>query len=289
MILLRPVCVAWSCASRYRPFRSVGDARRPTVGVEVDFGGRPRRLAAGTRVLDLTPAGGLVPAEGPIDWTQLDKLPHCLTVEWSGPDRTALSDLEQLKLTFDAPPGIITELNQLQQYHGPAKPHARPIPGHGGRSRPSGPKRRTASPSVSALFVSSWPISTQSTASTGWSTPSTANRRGTCSKALPDACTSLKPAQPSGSTEVELGVPVASVNVAAGFRAVREIIRSDDRRVTLEVITRHDLSTSEWTACEPGTELTPARKYGRSHRPGRATTPRTRSHVMKPNRRESLR
>jgi hypothetical protein len=55
--------------------------------VEVDFGAGPRRLAAGTSVLDLTPAGGLVPADGPVDWTQLDRLPHCLTVEWSGPDR----------------------------------------------------------------------------------------------------------------------------------------------------------------------------------------------------------
>ncbi|MFG2040582.1 hypothetical protein [Dactylosporangium sp. NPDC048998] len=61
--------------------------RQPVGGVEVDFGAGPRRLAAGTVVLDLTPAGGLVPAEGPIDWTQLDKLPHCRTVEWSGPDR----------------------------------------------------------------------------------------------------------------------------------------------------------------------------------------------------------
>ncbi|MEO3745243.1 hypothetical protein [Plantactinospora sp. B5E13] len=38
-------------------------------------------------MLDLTPAGGLVPTDGPVDWTQLDKLPYCRTVEWSGPDR----------------------------------------------------------------------------------------------------------------------------------------------------------------------------------------------------------
>jgi hypothetical protein len=55
--------------------------------VKVDFGAGPRRLPAATTVLDLTPAGGLVSAEGPIDWTQLDQLPNCLTVQWSGPDR----------------------------------------------------------------------------------------------------------------------------------------------------------------------------------------------------------
>src|SRR5215813_8299384 len=68
-------------------FRSVREVRRPAGWVEVDFGAGPRRLAAATRVLDLTPAGGLVPVEGPIDWTALEALPHCLTVEWSGPDR----------------------------------------------------------------------------------------------------------------------------------------------------------------------------------------------------------
>jgi hypothetical protein len=55
--------------------------------VEVDFGAGPRWLSAGTKVLDLTPDGGLAPAEGPVDWAQLDKLPLCLTVTWCGPDR----------------------------------------------------------------------------------------------------------------------------------------------------------------------------------------------------------
>lgn len=63
------------------------DVRRAAAMVEVDFGAGVRRLAAGRSVLDLTVAGGLVPAEDPVDLAELDKLPHCLTVEWSGPDR----------------------------------------------------------------------------------------------------------------------------------------------------------------------------------------------------------
>ena len=47
-----------------------------------------------TRVLDLTPGdGGLTPSEGPIDWSQLDKLPECLTVQWSGPERGIIDAL----------------------------------------------------------------------------------------------------------------------------------------------------------------------------------------------------
>ncbi len=58
------------------------------MNVEVDFGAGPRRLAGSTRVLDLRPGSdGLVSAEGPVDWSQLDALPQCLTVEWSGPER----------------------------------------------------------------------------------------------------------------------------------------------------------------------------------------------------------
>ncbi|MEV1176798.1 tyrosine-type recombinase/integrase [Nonomuraea sp. NPDC049784] len=57
-------------------------------GVEVDFGAGPRQIASSTRVLNL--GGGdssLAPAEGPVDWSQLDKLPACITVEWSGAER----------------------------------------------------------------------------------------------------------------------------------------------------------------------------------------------------------
>jgi len=70
-------------------FRPVGDVRRvQSAGVEVDFGAGPRRLVASTIVLDLRPRDeGLVPADGPVDWSQLDALPRCRTVEWSGPER----------------------------------------------------------------------------------------------------------------------------------------------------------------------------------------------------------
>ncbi|GIF63393.1 hypothetical protein Ais01nite_14280 [Asanoa ishikariensis] len=55
--------------------------------MEVDFGAGPRRLPRSIEVLNLTAAGGLVPAAGRIDWTQLSALPALRTVEWSGPDR----------------------------------------------------------------------------------------------------------------------------------------------------------------------------------------------------------
>ncbi|MEW1840218.1 hypothetical protein AB0392_19925 [Nonomuraea angiospora] len=56
--------------------------------VEVDFGAGPRRIASSTRVLNLGGDGSsLAPVEGPVDWSQLDKLPACITVEWSGAER----------------------------------------------------------------------------------------------------------------------------------------------------------------------------------------------------------
>ena len=56
--------------------------------VEVDFGAGRKRLPRWQQVLDLTPhRDGLVPAEGPVDWSQLDLLPGCVTVDWAGPQR----------------------------------------------------------------------------------------------------------------------------------------------------------------------------------------------------------
>jgi hypothetical protein len=60
---------------------------RPSGEVEVDFGAGPRTVSPGMQVLDLTPGGGLVPESGPVDWSQLEQFPRCLTVRWSGPDR----------------------------------------------------------------------------------------------------------------------------------------------------------------------------------------------------------
>ncbi|MFG1607576.1 hypothetical protein [Actinoplanes sp. NPDC049265] len=59
----------------------------PSDEVVVDFGAGPRTVPPGLQVLDLTPGGGLAPESGPVDWTQLEQLPRCLTVRWSGPDR----------------------------------------------------------------------------------------------------------------------------------------------------------------------------------------------------------
>jgi hypothetical protein len=59
----------------------------PPADIEVDFGAGPKPLQSWTQVLDLTPRpDGLIPAEGPIDWSQLDALPDCLTIQWSGPE-----------------------------------------------------------------------------------------------------------------------------------------------------------------------------------------------------------
>jgi hypothetical protein len=59
----------------------------PGDDVVVDFGAGPRTVATGLQVLDLTPGGGLVPETGPVDWSQLEHFPRCVTVQWSGPDR----------------------------------------------------------------------------------------------------------------------------------------------------------------------------------------------------------
>lgn len=70
-------------------FRPAGDAGQPSAAaVRVDFGTGPTWLATSTTALDLRPGDdGLVPVEGPVDWSQLDALPYCGTVEWSGAAR----------------------------------------------------------------------------------------------------------------------------------------------------------------------------------------------------------
>ncbi|WP_345071969.1 hypothetical protein [Phytohabitans flavus] len=68
--------------------RAAGDSSAVPPGyVEVDFGAGPRLLEESTSVLSLKPADGLVPAQGAVDWSPLEALPDCLTVEWSGPER----------------------------------------------------------------------------------------------------------------------------------------------------------------------------------------------------------
>jgi len=70
-----------------RQFRSVRDVREGNPAVEVDFGAGPTALNSWTKVLDLRPKRGIVPADGPVRWDALDALPQLLTVEWAGPDR----------------------------------------------------------------------------------------------------------------------------------------------------------------------------------------------------------
>ncbi|MFD0579703.1 hypothetical protein [Dactylosporangium darangshiense] len=77
-------------ASPWESFRSVRGVRRTEDEyVEIDLGAGPRRLSRWQRHLDLRPVADAVPvpAEGPVDWSQLDRLPSCASVHWSGPDR----------------------------------------------------------------------------------------------------------------------------------------------------------------------------------------------------------
>lgn len=115
------------------------------AGVEVDFGAGPRTLDASTRVLGLTPGrDGLVAADGPIDWSALAALPNVITINWSGPERGILDpaglrrtptvwiwvggevsarvladlvELADLRITFDKPPGVLTDLAELGRHH----------------------------------------------------------------------------------------------------------------------------------------------------------------------------
>ena len=75
--------------SPWDSFRSVRDVRRiEDEYVEIDLGAGPRRLPRGQRHLDLRSAEhATVPADGPVDWSQLDRLPSCIAIDWSGPDR----------------------------------------------------------------------------------------------------------------------------------------------------------------------------------------------------------
>ena len=51
--------------------------------------------------LDLTGSGNIrVPAEGAVDWSQLDKLPQCITVEWSGAERGVIAAVAARQVKF---------------------------------------------------------------------------------------------------------------------------------------------------------------------------------------------
>jgi hypothetical protein len=71
-------------------FRSLRGVSQFPDGVVLDFGAGPRTYHPTTKVLDLRPDGeghGPVPVDGPVGWSQLDRLPDLLTVKYAGPSR----------------------------------------------------------------------------------------------------------------------------------------------------------------------------------------------------------
>ncbi|MEV4533981.1 hypothetical protein AB0J82_09135 [Asanoa sp. NPDC049518] len=60
--------------------------------VEVDFGAGAASVPVWTQQVDLSGGKGSipVPADGPVDWSALDKFPGAMSVKWSGPDRGML-------------------------------------------------------------------------------------------------------------------------------------------------------------------------------------------------------
>jgi hypothetical protein len=69
--------------------------------VEVDFGAGPTTVHPAMPYVDLTGNGRIrVPAEGAVDWSQLDKLPQCITVEWSGAERGVIDAVAARRIKF---------------------------------------------------------------------------------------------------------------------------------------------------------------------------------------------
>ncbi|MBF9132179.1 hypothetical protein I0C86_24985 [Plantactinospora sp. S1510] len=69
--------------------------------VEVDFGAGPVTVPAWTTWVNLTGgrSGIPVPTDGPVDWTQLDKLPYCHSLLWSGAERGVVAALSKHGIT----------------------------------------------------------------------------------------------------------------------------------------------------------------------------------------------
>ncbi|GIF62891.1 hypothetical protein Ais01nite_09260 [Asanoa ishikariensis] len=63
--------------------------------MEVDFGAGPATVPVWTQQVDLSGGKGAipVPADGPVDWSALDKFPSAMSISWSGPDRGMLAAL----------------------------------------------------------------------------------------------------------------------------------------------------------------------------------------------------
>jgi hypothetical protein len=73
-------------------------------GFQVDFGSGPFAVhAATTKYVDLTGAYIPVPSDGPVNWSELDKFPDCITIVWKGSDRgvvDAVTSRPQIKFLY---------------------------------------------------------------------------------------------------------------------------------------------------------------------------------------------
>ncbi|MEV0720639.1 hypothetical protein, partial [Asanoa sp. NPDC050611] len=70
--------------------------------VEIDFGAGPANVPASTRQLTL---GGRksavpVPADGPVDWSRLDRLPDLDSLSWTGADRGVVAFVAGRRITY---------------------------------------------------------------------------------------------------------------------------------------------------------------------------------------------
>jgi hypothetical protein len=83
---MRAVTASWG------QFRALHGVRHSQDAVVLDFGAGPRTYHPATKVLNLRP-GPDGPGPLPVDWSQLDRLPALLTIEYAGPDRGIIDAL----------------------------------------------------------------------------------------------------------------------------------------------------------------------------------------------------
>ena len=81
--------------------RTEGSSQIWTPGeVEVDFGAGPVTVSRALQVLSLHDPNVAMPADGHIDWSQLEKLPNLITVNWSGTDRGVVAAAAARRLQY---------------------------------------------------------------------------------------------------------------------------------------------------------------------------------------------
>ncbi|HEV2089362.1 MAG TPA: hypothetical protein VGR21_13725, partial [Cryptosporangiaceae bacterium] len=73
---------------------------RRSADIEVDFGAGPATVHPATAYVDLTGHGSIrVPIEGRVNWSELQKLRQCTTVEWSGAERGVIEAVAIRQIT----------------------------------------------------------------------------------------------------------------------------------------------------------------------------------------------